>query len=103
MVAIIILILLGPSIGKIFSNVSIALGGGATPQVTPTPVGAWIFCADEGDDCTFPGTKTIRYGESGYYVTQILTNSTPCDNDTFGDPIYGTYKHCHCWDPNANP
>jgi len=99
-VVLVILALLGPSIGNIFSNVTTGLGSG-TSQVAPTsiPAPSWIFCADENGTCTFPGTKTIRYGASGVYVTLVLTNSTPCTNTVFGDPLYGTVKACYYWGP----
>lgn len=100
-VVLVILSLFGPSIGNIFSNVTTGLGNG-TSQAAPTsvPVPSWIFCSDENGTCTFPGTKTIRYGASGVYVTLVLTNnSTPCTNAVFGDPIYGTFKACYYWGP----
>jgi Flp pilus assembly pilin Flp len=107
LVVIVVTALLGPSIGSIFSNVTTTLNSGEAVLVTPTtapgPAGAWIYCADEHTTCTFPGTKTIRYGANGHYITQVLTNTTPCDNETFGDPIYGTFKYCHYWDPAASP
>ena len=40
---------------------------------------------------------------NGYYYFQTLTNTTPCTNTVFGDPLYGTVKACHYWDPNATP
>jgi len=103
-VAIIILAILGPSVGNMFSSVYTNIGDVETvPQATPpTPTGAWVFCADEHDLCTFPGTKIIRYGMNGHYYTQTFTNHTPCTNEVFGDPIYGTFKACHYWDPDAS-
>jgi Flp pilus assembly pilin Flp len=103
-VVLVILALFGPSIGNIFSNVTTALGDG-TAQVVPTPasLGAWIFCANEDGICNFPGTKTIRYGKEGVYVTMVFTNTVECTNDVFTDPLYGTVKECDYWDPNAVP
>ncbi len=64
---------------------------GATPiYVQP----AWIFCANEGEVCSFPGNRQIRYGANGSYFEQNGTNSINCNNATFGDPISGIVKSC---------
>jgi Flp pilus assembly pilin Flp len=98
LVVIAVLSLNGPAVGRVFSNVVSGLGGNVA---TSNPAGAWIYCAAEGETCSFPGTKNVRYGENGYYYYRTFTNSTPCTNAVFGDPIYGTYKHCYYWDPSA--
>ncbi len=59
------------------------------------PTGEWVFCADEGDTCTFSGTRTVRYGADGEYNYLEATGSISCNNSTFGDPINGTVKQCH--------
>ncbi len=55
----------------------------------------WIYCAAEDQQCNFLGTREVRYGASGRYTTQILTDGTKCDNATFSDPIGDTVKACH--------
>jgi Flp pilus assembly pilin Flp len=85
-VVIIILALLGPSIGKVFSTIIAVLPGGSESN--------WTYCAVEHDYCSFSGTVTVRYGENGTYVTRVFTNGTPCTNEVFGDPLYGVVKHC---------
>jgi hypothetical protein len=52
------------------------------------------FCSNEYEQCSFSGTKSVRYGANGTYVYRVLTNGTPCDNATFGDPLPGVVKQC---------
>ena len=64
-------------------------------EVGPTPTAeAWTFCANEWGTCRFSGTAKVRYGANGSYATKTLTNSTPCTNAIFGDPIGGIVKKC---------
>ncbi len=71
---------------------------------TPTePTGGWVYCADEGETCTFSGTRTVRYGADGLYNYLEATGSISCNNSTFGDPIVGTEKQCHYSDEGAVP
>jgi Viral BACON domain/Fibronectin type III domain len=57
--------------------------------------GSWTFCADEGQRCSFTGTKNVRYGANGVYVYKSLTNGTACSNSVFGDPLKGADKQCY--------
>jgi hypothetical protein len=69
--------------------------GGPTPTRTNTPSGiTWVFCANEGQTCTFSGTRTVRYGAGSSWNTLVATGSIACNNATFGDPIQGTVKTC---------
>jgi len=63
------------------------------PAPIPPPTG-WVFCADEHDTCVVPGTRTVRYGVSGFYATRTIAGSVVCDNAAFGDPAFGANKHC---------
>jgi parallel beta-helix repeat protein len=54
----------------------------------------WTFCAAEGGSCSFSGTTQVRYGASGAYVYETLTDGTPCTNAVFGDPAPGIAKSC---------
>lgn len=65
----------------------------ATP--TPTSDGSWIFCANEGQTCSFTGTKQVRYGANGFYVYKVFTTSVLCSNTVFGDPAPNQVKQCH--------
>jgi hypothetical protein len=67
---------------------------GATPTPTPTPVG-YTFCANEGNWCSFTGTKQVMFGANGQFNTLTFTDGVNCDNSVFGDPIYGTVKRCY--------
>lgn len=63
--------------------------------VQETVTSNWVKCADENQVCTVSGSKTVRYGASGKYVTKIIDGSIPCNNKSFGsDPIYGVQKTC---------
>ncbi|MEI6596804.1 MAG: hypothetical protein WCL13_01155 [bacterium] len=58
---------------------------------------SWRFCAWENYFCSFSGTAIVRYGASGVWTARTFTNGVSCDNGTFGDPIYGTYKSCEVY------
>ena len=64
----------------------------ATEAVAQT--GTWTQCATEGGVCNIPGSGQVRYGASGAYVTQSVTNSIECSNAFFGDPAPGVVKAC---------
>ena len=61
-------------------------------SVPPT---SWTRCAGEYQTCTVPGTATVAYGAGSNYVYHTVTNSTSCDNATFGDPAVGSPKSCY--------
>jgi len=54
----------------------------------------WTVCAQEGQSCSFTGTRDVRYGVDGAFVTKTLSEGTPCTNAVFGDPAYGRAKEC---------
>ena len=56
---------------------------------------SWTFCANENEQCSFTGTKNVRYGANGTYVFKSLTNGTMCSNSVFGDPLYGVANQCY--------
>jgi len=55
---------------------------------------AWTQCAVEWGTCQFLGRKIVRYGGNGTYFSGVYENGVECNNDTFGDPIYGVVKSC---------
>ncbi len=74
-------------------------GTTTTPAPTPAPApgtstDGWTACANEGGICSFTGTRQVRYGASGSYFYKTVTDSTPCTNAVFGDPIRKTVKSC---------
>jgi hypothetical protein len=58
------------------------------------PLTSWSRCAAEGQVCAFSGTRQVRYGTRGIYRRLTITNSTPCNNTVFGDPVPGFKKWC---------
>jgi len=56
---------------------------------------SWVFCANEGQLCSFTETQSVRYGANGVYVFKTLTNGTMCTNSVFGDPLDGVVKQCY--------
>jgi uncharacterized protein YjdB len=61
----------------------------------------WIFAANENETATFSGTKQVRYGANGTYVTLTATNSIGCNNSVFGDPTPGVVKKCQVCESSA--
>jgi hypothetical protein len=54
----------------------------------------YTACADEGQTCSFTGTKQVRFGANGQWRTRTATASSPCDAATFGDPLPNVQKRC---------
>lgn len=66
-----------------------------TPAPAPAPVvETWSDCATEGANCTFTGTRAVRYGANGVYAKGVFNGATACTNGVFGDPVYGITKSC---------
>lgn len=70
----------------------IALNSGNVLAQTTTTT--WTKCANEGGVCKFSGTKRVRYGLNGVYAVRTATTSIQCNNNVFGDPVYGSVKVC---------
>jgi hypothetical protein len=52
------------------------------------------FCANENGQCSFSGRRDVRYGAFPNFVYRTISNGTPCNNATFGDPFPGIVKQC---------
>jgi hypothetical protein len=65
------------------------------PQLRDPAVSMYSLCANENQQCTFSGTREVRYGVPDRYVYRLLTNGTACSNAVFGDPAPGIVKQCH--------
>ena len=56
---------------------------------------SWVNCAQEDGVCYFEGTKKVRFGVPGAYVTKNFFESVNCSVFTFGhDPNQYMYKGC---------
>ena len=86
-------------------------GGGGGGNAPPSTAGAsvanaapadfplagadgWTQCAAEGEVCSVPGTRQVRYGAGGSYTYQIAATDIGCNNATFDDPAVGLGKTC---------
>src|SRR6185436_6752929 len=73
----------------------------ATPTQTNTPVDGegCTECAIEGQVCTIPAPKYVRYGALGRFNDAHFNPPTvACNNTTFGDPNSGVAKKCYYCD-----
>src|SRR5262249_31721505 len=73
----------------------------ASFTVTAPLITTWTFCAVEDSQCNFSGTKEVRYGINGVYVSQLFTGGVSCSNTVFGDPVYGYVKQCEYRDVSS--
>jgi hypothetical protein len=70
------------------------LGTAVSLTATPGTPGGWTTCAKEDQTCSFTGTRQVRYGANGVFVTKTFTASVLCANSVFGDPLRGVVKAC---------
>ena len=49
---------------------------------------SWTYCATEGGQCNFSGTREVRYGANGNYSYGVFSNGVSCNNGVFGDPVF---------------
>ena len=54
----------------------------------------WQRCAGQDEICRFNGEALVRYGTDGQYNYKVLRNRVICDQQEFGDPIFGRSKQC---------
>jgi hypothetical protein len=68
----------------------------APPSVTSEQLPAgYTYCADEGGQCSFSGTRRVAYG-AGTYAFRTVNSGTACTTDAFrGDPVPQTRKACY--------
>lgn len=72
------------------------------PWGNPTH-GGWQTCAEEGGVCNFRGSRNVRYGVPGNYISGHTSNGVECSNRAFGtDPAPGTRKHCQVADEGGH-
>lgn len=70
----------------------------ATTTTTTTPPATtetWTHCASMYGTCVVSGTRAVRYGAAGSYLTKIVTGSILCTDAAFGgNPKFGYVKSC---------
>ncbi|MGQ9904328.1 MAG: PA14 domain-containing protein [Anaerolineae bacterium] len=72
-------------------------GGGSGPA-------GYTFCAWEGERCSFSGAADVAYGANGQFAhRQSVSGGIDCNNDVFGDPIFGVHKACFVKPISAGP
>jgi hypothetical protein len=55
----------------------------------------WTTVAQEPYAFSVTGTRTVRYGLAGKWITRNVTGTVPCTNAFFGsDPAFGIKKSC---------
>jgi hypothetical protein len=68
---------------------------GTTPPPPPPPI-EWVKIADENSTFSLLNSSTIRYGANSSWIDRILNAGTQfCNNNTFGDPVFGVTKACY--------
>lgn len=61
----------------------------------PTTPTRWVYCAGENEQCTFNGTRRVRYGKDPQWIELTAVNGITCFNGAFGsDPLPGNFKIC---------
>ncbi|NJM14697.1 MAG: carbohydrate-binding protein [Bacteroidales bacterium] len=64
----------------------------------------WTFAANEGGTVNISGTKDVRYGANGNYITKTVTTTIGCNNTAFGsDPVPGVAKTCEVCETGSTP
>jgi hypothetical protein len=78
---------------QIFSQL-FGINRAAAEPTGPQP-GGWVKIANEGEDFTVDGVKTVRFGEDTHWISLPVDSSGHCTNTFFGaDPEVGVFKEC---------
>lgn len=62
------------------------------PPVEPPPTTKWYFWCYENETVTVPPNTRVRYGAADKWSEKVMSGQVTANNETFGDPIYGTGK-----------
>ncbi|MBI5933362.1 MAG: choice-of-anchor D domain-containing protein [Chloroflexi bacterium] len=63
---------------------------------------AWTLCAGEGGNCTFSGSRVVRYGANNIFYYGVFTGSVACNTTSFGgDPVPNVLKSCYLGAPDT--
>jgi hypothetical protein len=66
------------------------------PNTGYTGPSGYVYCATEGDRCSFPDTRDVAYGANGRYNYRYgVTGGIDCTNAVFGDPYAYKTKACY--------
>ncbi len=76
--------------------------GAPTPALAQGGQENWQRCAAQDEICRVSGQGTVRYGADGKYAYKTVRNRIICDQQEFGDPVYGQPKQCDV-SMQANP
>jgi probable HAF family extracellular repeat protein len=74
-----------------------SVAGDMVPSLT------WTYCANEGQTCTVPTSRQVRYGANGVFSYRTAAGAFECGNAVFGDPVPGVDKTCSYADDMAPP
>ena len=55
---------------------------------------SWRYCAPEGGTCSVQGPAQVRFGDGRRFNARNVNGEVACSVENFGDPAYGTPKHC---------
>ena len=79
----------------------------ANTPTPPPPTTAWTFCSNEYENCSFTGTRRVRFGINTTWVERDLTaanGGARCVIATFGsDPMVGATKRCELRNQETPP
>ncbi len=78
----------------------------ADPTAQVTATAQWYQAAKEGQMVNFTGTRQVRYGADGKYITKTVTangGGVMCSNDVFTDPDVNTVKACYLLSSEDTP
>ena len=85
------------------SAVPVQYASTVTLASAPVSADGWTVCASEGEVCTVPSARQVRYGSNGSYTYQSVSESIPCNNATFSNPASSLRKSCEYAPDNAAP
>jgi hypothetical protein len=57
----------------------------------------WEETCREGETCTVPATRPIRYGLEGLFNYGVASGTFQCNSRTFGDPAPNRRKSCYAY------
>ncbi len=71
-----------------------AVQGATATRAQALAAETWVACGAEGDICSVPGTRVVRYGANGTFIYKTITGAIGCGNGNWDDPLFGVSKTC---------